>query len=285
MKRRKIKLLASIVSLVLIAAVASFGVFAATTHSVGVKTMVSFTTAQIDGSITATVTGLHGVENGGTTWNYTKSGETSTTPAYLGTTNKYIVFSNADGNKAATNDHPAYSTCVANTTSLTPVKFSATDPLNDTGTTKWLNDTTLVFNPTPTQGKITEIVFEFKAQRKSGSSNNIKMTVTVKSGETAITPGTSATPTDSKGNFPNANGNIWVYAVDTDYDGDGTTDTANNGVSATTDSTSTTGTNQTSANVKICLLIVDSAINVGSLDLQINVALDSAGEITTATPG
>ena len=55
MKRRKIKLFASVASFALVAAVMSFGVFAATAHTVGVTSTVNFTATGISGSISGVV--------------------------------------------------------------------------------------------------------------------------------------------------------------------------------------------------------------------------------------
>lgn len=58
MKKRKVKLLASIASLVLVFAVMSIGVWAAATQSVSVSTKVTFTATGVSGTISGTLTGL-----------------------------------------------------------------------------------------------------------------------------------------------------------------------------------------------------------------------------------
>lgn len=58
MKRRKIKLFASIASFALVAAVATFGIFAATSASVTVSNKVSFTATGISGTICGSISGL-----------------------------------------------------------------------------------------------------------------------------------------------------------------------------------------------------------------------------------
>ena len=58
MKKRKVKLLASIASLVLVFAVMSIGVWAAATQSVSVSTKVTFTATGVSGNISGTLTGL-----------------------------------------------------------------------------------------------------------------------------------------------------------------------------------------------------------------------------------
>lgn len=58
MQRRKIKLFASIASLLLVTAVMAFGVYAAASQSVNVSTKVSFNATGVAGTITGTLTGL-----------------------------------------------------------------------------------------------------------------------------------------------------------------------------------------------------------------------------------
>lgn len=57
MKRRKIKLFASVASFALVAAVMSFGVFAATSHTIGVTSQLGFSATGISGTLVATTSG------------------------------------------------------------------------------------------------------------------------------------------------------------------------------------------------------------------------------------